>query len=784
MIPYLLHSSILLSGCFIFYWLFIRKETLFKLNRWVLITSILLCLTLPLISIPEDWSIQYAPVTEVMEPTPGTEILPPIDIAPSSDVISTTTAEEVIAAENISPPPSEGTILREAIPYGLYAWYIYLIGVAVFFLAFLVQLIVLLTKMYTFVSFKDGPYRIVELVKDEAPYSFFNSIFINPTKYDLDTYTQIIEHEKIHIQQAHFFDKMLAEFLLIAFWFNPFVWLLRNAITNNLEYLTDSSMLQNGTEKQTYQLSLLKVSVPQHPLNLTTNYNNSFLKNRIKMMNAKKSSASSSWKYLFLLPLIGFSMICLNDVQSKDTSLLSTMEYIDYQDQNPSENEKALEKEVEQQHVQTIKKTTQKEDLVNREKTKVDSKEKQKQKQKEAAKSSFKNKEKRKLKEKEASNSFMEGRHTNIKPGHWESEIDGTQVCFELNNSTPDRRSVSYITTCFKKSELSEIPRGADKDFFIKREAGTLKLNGSFSGNSGKGSFKFEKDKAFLAYLNKEGLRAKEKNDSYHLFLGNINKEYVNYLKSKNLKVNGKDLVKLGIFQLGKDELDEMIVLFNDLDEYYDVEDLIHFKIHGIDADYVNELKSLGFWRLNQDNIAQAKIHNVSPEYIKSLQEAGYTDMSMQDLIQFAIHDIDPRFIKSFEEVGITDLSKQEILQAGIHNLDIDFIKELEEEGLSNMDMDELIQFAIHNVDARDIKAFKSAGFELDKHDFLQAGIHNVSTKYIDQMRALGFKDADLNDFVKAKIHGVNPSFIKKARNKGYNPETLREYVKLKIGGI
>jgi len=34
-------------------------------------------------------------------------------------------------------------------------------------------------------------------------------------------------HEKVHIQQGHSFDIILAELVLVFQWFNPFAWLYR-----------------------------------------------------------------------------------------------------------------------------------------------------------------------------------------------------------------------------------------------------------------------------------------------------------------------------------------------------------------------------------------------------------------------------------------------------------------------------------------------------------------------------------------------------------------------------
>src|SRR6185436_1476440 len=102
---------------------------------------------------------------------------------------------------------------------------------------------VLLYKVYTKPVIKDGKFRIVEIDNDKAPCSFGNNIFINPAKYDLETYNQILLHEKIHIEQKHTFDLLLAEIVLIFQWFNPFAWQFRKELENNLEFFTDNKLL-------------------------------------------------------------------------------------------------------------------------------------------------------------------------------------------------------------------------------------------------------------------------------------------------------------------------------------------------------------------------------------------------------------------------------------------------------------------------------------------------------------------------------------------------------------
>ncbi len=319
MISYLLHSTILLSGITLFYWIFLRNETFFRLNRWTLVCCILLSLFLPLITVPEYISMHKNEmgITNQVE-----QIIVTNANQPSEAIASKTPKKQ-------NPSVVDQPIAETQASISLYTVLklIYFGGLAIFTAIFLLQLVVLLTRKYNLNSVKTGKYSIVELVKDHEPYSFMNTIFINPNSYDPDTYEKIIEHEKLHIDQVHFFDKILAEIMVIMFWFNPLIWQLRSSISKNLEYLTDQSLLNKGMDKKPYQMSLLKVSVSTKPFNLTNSYNNSFLKNRIQMMNAKKSSINSLWKYMFIPPLFLFSLISLNAVEGNpqnNTQFLSS----------------------------------------------------------------------------------------------------------------------------------------------------------------------------------------------------------------------------------------------------------------------------------------------------------------------------------------------------------------------------------------------------------------------------------------------------------------------------
>ncbi len=296
MIFYALNVALILAGCFLFYKLLLHKETFFPLNRFVLLCCLLLSFSLPLIPIPQQFSLRKAN-TE----TPFLEPKSPIQTTRNIKVSTATQTTKPIVSKEA---PQAKSFFKDIALLDIIFW-VYWLGVTVFGINFLFQLCMLLYKSYSRPFIQDGRFRIVELSGEQAPCSFANNIFINPDKYDWDTYSQIILHEKIHIQQGHSYDIILAELALIFQWFNPFAWFYRKAMEDNLEFLTDNELLAHSDiEPTSYQMSLVKVSAPNFPASLTTNYNQSILKKRLLMMNSKKSNINSTWKYLCIVPLL------------------------------------------------------------------------------------------------------------------------------------------------------------------------------------------------------------------------------------------------------------------------------------------------------------------------------------------------------------------------------------------------------------------------------------------------------------------------------------------------
>jgi beta-lactamase regulating signal transducer with metallopeptidase domain len=147
-----------------------------------------------------------------------------------------------------------------------------------------------------------GEVKLYHLPGCTAPFSFYNSIYLDMETYQQPELEKIIAHEMVHVSGKHTVDMLLAEFLCIIQWFNPFAWLLKHAIKQNLEFIADDTVLGKGISRKSYQYLLLKVSGAM-PYTLANNLLFPSLKKRIQMMNRAKTTKIHLLKFMCIVPL-------------------------------------------------------------------------------------------------------------------------------------------------------------------------------------------------------------------------------------------------------------------------------------------------------------------------------------------------------------------------------------------------------------------------------------------------------------------------------------------------
>jgi TonB family protein len=300
-VNYLLESGISLSLFAFVYFLFLRKETFFNVNRWFLLVSIGFSAFLPVLRIPFY--------------TPQATMLPEVTVTPYVNLLSSVTVYGAALSRG-----AEQFVLN----YSLLG-YLYLAGVVFLSGKFFLQLYQIIRLIAQNRVVPEGKIKLVILDKELSPFSFLNYIFVSKNLQNARGWEKMLEHEKQHIQQGHTFDVLVLEVVAVFQWFNPFFWMFRRALRENHEFLADQAVILQGTAPSWYKQILINQYVGEQIV-IANNFNYSLIKNRIKMISKIKSRKIANVKFLvgFVLAASLVAVFACEQKESVKTELTTS----------------------------------------------------------------------------------------------------------------------------------------------------------------------------------------------------------------------------------------------------------------------------------------------------------------------------------------------------------------------------------------------------------------------------------------------------------------------------
>lgn len=127
-------------------------------------------------------------------------------------------------------------------------------------------------------------YRFVRLLHLETPFTFGTTIYL-PENTPIHFTDPIIRHELVHVRQYHSLDILLVELLKCLFWFHPMLYLFKNAIALNHEFLADSQVAQTPSQANAYLQLLLNQTYRQNEMPLSSSFNFNLTKKRFIMIS-------------------------------------------------------------------------------------------------------------------------------------------------------------------------------------------------------------------------------------------------------------------------------------------------------------------------------------------------------------------------------------------------------------------------------------------------------------------------------------------------------------------
>ena len=287
-IHYLIASSVYSLIFFLIYkWIF-SGLTHFNWMRAYILSSLVLSLVLPLVSLPVQW----------------TSIMPGNALLEKSLSVSMPNTNPVFTPTAMDPDFWSGHSLQVPAILALLLTLIYFTG-ALYKTAVLIRNLLWIREcIRNNPRQKEGNCWIISMSHNAPAFSIFNFIFINYAYKNLtrDEFQQIKDHEHLHAKQFHALDILFIEFISILFWFNPVLKYLKIALQEVHEYLADEYANTTVELRFNYANMLLNLVSEAKTPSLSSGFSGKQISRRILMLTKARSLKRHKLSFVLIIP--------------------------------------------------------------------------------------------------------------------------------------------------------------------------------------------------------------------------------------------------------------------------------------------------------------------------------------------------------------------------------------------------------------------------------------------------------------------------------------------------
>ena len=304
---YIIRWAVVLTLLYSLYGLLMKRETLHKVNRMVLLVILAASVVLPLCQLKTSDTNYMAQSRQMIE-MQITQVQSTLD----TPVKSTDMTEQSESVDGNQSSANGGVNVLIMV-----AMCVYIVGLFVSWARYLVPLAALARLIHSSerLNVVGTPAGVAVLTHPDikTPCSWMKWVMLSREDINMQA---IIRHEVAHIRLRHSWDMLLCEFTCRMLWFLPFVWMLRQDLRDVHEYQADRCVLTSGVRDEDYQILLIRKATAVSLQPVVNALNQSPIKRRFKMMYAKPSRRWVALKAVYILPLTALALVAFASPQT------------------------------------------------------------------------------------------------------------------------------------------------------------------------------------------------------------------------------------------------------------------------------------------------------------------------------------------------------------------------------------------------------------------------------------------------------------------------------------
>lgn len=310
---YIIKSSICLTLFYLFFALVMRGSTLFRFNRMTLLVGTVICMLLPFFPVTvseKQWvQVPMQTLNEILleEDTRETVIPEEETTVPQEQEVADCDKEKLLGKRGICGfVPSVATSAGILYLSGM----IITLGMIVFSFLRMWQIIRNAPRK------KENGYWLAVVPHSIHSFSFGRYIVLSEEDYRKNS--AVLVHEQMHLRYRHTWDSLWFMSIIILYWFNPVVWLMKSEMQQLHEFEADEGVIKHGIDATQYQLLLVRKAVGTRLYSMANGFNHCKLKKRITMMLKERTNGWARLKLLIVVPVAMGAMYVFARPEVKD----------------------------------------------------------------------------------------------------------------------------------------------------------------------------------------------------------------------------------------------------------------------------------------------------------------------------------------------------------------------------------------------------------------------------------------------------------------------------------
>ena len=160
---------------------------------------------------------------------------------------------------------------------------------------------------------------------------------------------------------------------------------------------------------------------------------------------------------------------------------------------------------------------------------------------------------------------------------------------------------------------------------------------------------------------------------------------------------------------------------------------------------YLNQGEGAGFFRFTPN-----------AQFVSNMRAIGFDGIDENKQFAMAIHDVTVEYARQMKNHNLTNLDTDKLIAFRIFDITQQFIRDMRSEGLTATDADKLIAFRVHGVTPAMVREMRKAGLQPTEDQLIAMRVHGVTPEFIAAMKARGLKDLSIDKLVALKVHGID----------------------------